>query len=158
LEIEMRAPLPFHRFRALWVAGLVLGCTSPTDAALGSLTGTYVLQSVDGAAVPVLQVGYTTFRQYLVTDTVVADGRGHYSRVRITEKVSTVGDYRDITRGAWTGTYTIRGDTVDFPYTCPMGAMCLAAPVGWRTADGSLVIADRRTTGFMFVSRFLRVQ
>ena len=50
--------------------------TAPTDPALRVFVGTFVLQSFDGAAVPVLRLDDGTTRQYLVADTVVADGQG----------------------------------------------------------------------------------
>jgi hypothetical protein len=143
-----------------WVIVLA-GCaepTEPTEPTLRSLAGTFVLQSVDGMPVPVLQLDYTNTRQYLLTDTLWADGRGHYTRATITAIDSVGRAYRAIQRTMGTGAYVIRGDTVDFPFTCPPGAMCIAPPVGWRLADGALVIAQRRTTGFMFVSRFQRIE
>jgi hypothetical protein len=137
---------------------LASGCAEPTDPALRSLAGTFVLQSVDSMPLPVLQLDYTTTRQSLVADTLWADGRGHYSRATITAVDSVGRPYREIHRITITGAYTIRGDTVDFPFKCPPEAMCIEPPVGWRLADGDLVIAERRTTGFALVSRFHQVE
>jgi hypothetical protein len=149
--------------RSLIAVVIVLagGCaepTDPTDPALRSLEGTFVLQSVDSKPVPVLQVEYTYTRQFLLADTLWADGRGHYTRATITAIDSVGRTYRSIQRRMATGAYGIRGDTVDFPFKCPFGALCISPPVGWRLADGGLVLAQPHTTGFMFVSRFQRAE
>lgn len=49
-------------------------------------------------------------------------------------------------------------DTIDVPVRCPPGTLCIDPPVGWRMADGSLVVAYRATQGFQGISHFGRVR
>ena len=132
--------------------------TAPTDPALRAFVGTFVLQSFDGAPVPVLRLDYGTTRQYLVADTVVADGQGRYTRVAVTRIDSVGRPYSTTQRQAWAGAYAVRADTLDFPFNCAPNALCLSPPVGWRKADGSLVIAYPSFQGFKQVSQFVRVR
>ena len=132
--------------------------TAPTDPALRAFVGTFVLQTFNGAPVPVLQLDYGTTRQYLVTDTVVADGQGRYTRVSVTRSDSVGRAYSITQRHAWSGTYAVRADTLDFLFNCPPNALCIRPPVGWRMANGSLVIAYTSTQGFQSVSQFVRLR
>lgn len=132
--------------------------TAPADPALRVFVGTFVLQSFDGAAVPVLRQDDGTMRQYLVADTVVADGQGRYTRVAVTRSDSIGRPYSTTQRHAWAGAYAVRADTLDFPVNCPPNALCVPPPVGWRKVDGSLVIAYPTFQGFQAVSQFVRVR
>lgn len=148
------------KLRWLIVSSLLLasGCTAITDPLLRDWAGTFVLQSVDGAPLPVLKLDYTTTRQYLLADTLWADGRGHYARASIFETDSVGRPYRAIQRTMQTGTYQVtRGDTVEFASTCPPYADCIAPPVGWRANDSEWIIAQRQAVGFAFVSIFRRI-
>ena len=143
---------------AAFATGACTSSTAPTDPALRAFVGTFVLQSFDGAAVPFLRMDYGTTRRYLVADTLVADGQGRYTQVEVTRIDSVGRPYSTTQRQAWAGAYAVRADTLDFPYNCPPNALCVRPPVGWRKADGSLVIAYPSTQGFMQVSQFVRVR
>ena len=135
-------------------------CSSSTapDPALRAFVGVYALASVDGTPLPVLQLDYSTTRQYLVGDTVTADGTGHYSRVTVTRTDSVGKSYTAFSRQSVTGAYDVRADSVDLIVTCPPGALCVNPPIGWLSTDGSFTLAYRFTTGFKFVSHYYRVR
>ena len=158
----MRVPPSALRSPIALAILLVAGCAEPTAPiapALRTLTGTYVLQSVDGAPVPVLQLTYTFTRQLLLADTLSADGQGHYAEVILTAIDSVGTAYRTIQRATRSGEYQIRNDTeVVFPYTCPPFASCVNPPDGWLLSDGELVVAPLYTTGYMFVRRYKHVE
>jgi hypothetical protein len=155
---SMRIASSGLRTLIVWVGIAAIGCAEPTDPTLRALEGTFVLQSVDGKPVPVLRLEYTYTREYLLTDTLWADGRGHYTRTTVTAIDSVARPYREIQARTRTGEYTIRGDTVDFAFSCPPLASCILPPIGWRLTDSEWVIAERGDPGFFFVSRFRRVE
>lgn len=149
-----------HRLLILVTALAAAACSPSTapDPTLRAFVGVYALASVDGIQLPVLQLDYSTTRQYLVADTIAANGTGHYTRVTVTRSDSVGKTYSAFTRQSITGAYEVRGDTVDFVMSCPPGALCVNPPIGWLSADGSFTLAYRLTTGFQFVSRYYRAR
>ena len=113
-----------------------------------SLRGAFALRSVDSKPLPLLQYDYSLTRAYLGADTLVFDGRGNLSRVTVSRIDSVQSTYSRVEQTTASGTYRIRNDTIEFPFTCPPGAYCIDPPVGWRLPGGGLVTAYRTTTGF----------
>ncbi|MDQ6738547.1 MAG: hypothetical protein M3Z30_12705 [Gemmatimonadota bacterium] len=134
-------------------------CSSSTapDPALRAFVGVYALASVDGTPLPVLQLDYSTTRQYLVADTIRADGIGHFSRTTVTRTDSVGRPYSSFYRESSASAYNVRADTIHFVYTCPPGAACVPPPIGWLSADGGFTLADDFATGYNFISRYYRV-
>jgi hypothetical protein len=132
---------------------VILGCTSPTDPR-GSLLGTFVLRSLDSKPVPALQYDNTFARYYVVAEALMFDGRGRGATTTVTRVDSIRRSFSASQNVAYRAEYAVRGDTIDFPFTCPSNALCVAPPVGWRLPNGGLVIASRTPTGFTFVKQY----
>lgn len=153
-------PAPaLRRSGFLLIALCAVACSSATgpDPSLRAFLGVYALASVDGSPVPVIQHDYSTTRQYLVADTIRADGIGHFSRTTVTRTDSVGRPYSSFYRESSASAYNVRADTIHFVYTCPPGAACVPPPIGWLSADGGFTLADDFTTGYNFISRYYRV-
>jgi hypothetical protein len=130
----------------------------PTDPIFRRFSGTFVLQTVDGTPVPAVRAEDSRARQSLLADTLWSDGKGNYERATMYALDSIGRPYHLVSRSKSAGTYSIRGDTVDFHFTCPANALCIQPPVGWRETDVDFVVANRGTNGFVYVLRFLKIQ
>jgi hypothetical protein len=136
---------------------VVLGCRE-TVGPLSGDGGTFVLRSLDAKPVPVLQYESTKLRQYLAADTMAFDGRSSVATITVV-RIDSVGvAYTEVQRYPGTMEYRIRGDTIDFHYDCPPYALCASPPIGWREADGSLVVAYRSGKAWSNVKRYEQVQ
>jgi hypothetical protein len=124
---------------------------SPPPLALGS---PYVLTSLDGQPPPVLQYDSGVLRQYLAADTLKFYEDGTYSDA-VVSRIDSVGKtYTALQQGTGTGHYRLRGDSIDFAFTCPPNASCIAPPAGSRSLDGAITVAYRSNHGLVFVRRF----
>ena len=145
-------------FGLLAAALLVAGCNDATAVVRSPLRGTYALRTVDGAPLPYLQLENSLIRQYVLADTLVFDGKQTVAHITALRIDSVAHPHSDFRRDAGAYTYRLRGDTVEFVYSCPFGAYCLAPPVAWLKPGYRLGYAYRRyPSGFGPTSLYQRV-
>ena len=150
------------RALALTAAALLLlctGCSDATSSDVATLRGVYALRTVDSSPLPILQWEDTYARQYLIADTLIFDGRHTVQHIIITRRDSVVHTYSKSDRQSYTSDYRLRGDTVDFLFSCPIYADCIAPPIGWLEPGFKLAYTHRKyPTGFWPPSLYERVR
>src|SRR5438128_755800 len=109
---------------------MTTACSTPTDPSLRAFQGVFVLQTVDGLPLPVVQNAFGQAQLRMRADTLGADGRGHYVEIMRQELDSLGNSYRAAQASRHTGHYTVRGDTVDFEIDCPAPCMRVLQPLG----------------------------
>jgi hypothetical protein len=134
---------------------VVLGCRE-TVGPLPPGGTSFVLRSLDAKPVPVLEYENSLVRIYLAADTLVFDGWGRYADVSV--RFDSTGGTVSELRQSLSGSYQLRGDTIQFRYDCPPNALCSGPPVGWWEADGSLVVAYRNGKAWSSVKRYEQVR
>jgi hypothetical protein len=116
------------RGRLLFASAVLVAaaCTEPQGDPLRAFDGTYALQSINGQPLPMVQQSASTIRVMLVADTIVSDGRGHYTRQDVAEIDSLTVSHQQTRSSFDSGQYSMRGDTIEFPSPCPLDAPCVA--------------------------------
>jgi hypothetical protein len=119
-------------------AMLVAACMEPQADPLRAFEGTFVLQSINGQPLPMIEQSSSTIRVMLVADTIVSDGRGHYTRRDVGEIDSLAVSHQQTRSSVFSGQYAMRGDTVEFPSSCPVDVPCVelnTCPPGAQCVD-----------------------
>jgi hypothetical protein len=142
------------RLLAVLASAAAAGCADST--APRNATGVFVLRSFDGQPLPALTQDYPTLRFFLVADTIVFYANGEYTERSVVRVESTQPPSVSDQGGATDGTFAIRGDSIDFRFRCPPGALCIMPPLAWRSADG-FTTAYRSTTGLIEVKHYEQV-
>jgi hypothetical protein len=120
---------------------LAASCTEPPVAPPHVFVGTFVLRSIDGQPIPILEVSAPAYHVTIVADTIVSDGRGRYTRRDVVE-IDSLGASHSETRSTLdSGMYVARagGDTIEFPYPCPTNAVCSPPPFAVLEPTGDML-------------------
>jgi len=123
-------------------AGLLLAAcaTEPNDA----LQGPYVLVSVNGALVPIVADSSGGTTQWLVSKTLLFDGRGRVTQVLSWRRDSVTTGEAQVTSSEFQ--YQVRGDSVVIGSLaiCPPNSNCLANVPGLISAGRLTLDPDGR--------------
>lgn len=125
------------RFPLALALTVVVAAVAACDDGAGSERGVYVLRTVGDSTVPFDQYEAGDYRVITVADTIVLDGRGgsretSVSRIETANQPGTNSSYSAPRR------YAMRGDTVEFVYTCPPGAACVLQLAGYELVTGGM--------------------
>lgn len=115
------------------VLALAAACADPA----GSERGTYVLRTVGDSTVPFATYDVGTTRSIELGDTISLDGRGG-SRESIAWRLESAGQAPSTSSSVTTRRYSMRGDTVEFVFTCPGDAPCLLPLYGYELVAGGI--------------------
>ena len=118
-----------------FTAALAAGCS---DGSFGSERGVYVLRTVGDSTVPfVAYDGGGGYRLITLADTIALDGRGGAREVSVS-RIETTGQPGTNSSYAAPRRYSMRGDTVEFVFTCPPGAACVQQLAGYELVTGGM--------------------
>ena len=127
------------------------------DAPAGSERGVYVLRTVGDSTVPFVSYDGGTYRYFEVADTITLDGRGGAREVGVTRTQYT-GQPALTSTYATPRRYSMRGDTVDFVFTCPPGAACVLQLAGYELVTGGMATFALDPTRPIVTSFFERIR
>ncbi|MGK2936176.1 MAG: lipocalin family protein [Gemmatimonadaceae bacterium] len=107
----------FMKMAAIAAVGLVAACGGGDDGINepASIAGTYILQTLDGQAPPVVVFDASGFKVEIVSGNFVLNANGSFTTTvvfRITEDSAVTTESE-----SYTGTYAVTGSTVNFTYS-----------------------------------------
>lgn len=136
---------------------LTAACAACLDGSVRDEAGTYVLRTVGDSTVPFARYQSGDYRIITVADTIVLDGEDgarESSVARIETSTNPGTDY--FSNGA--SRYAMRGDTVEFVFTCPPNAMCASPGVGYKLVAGGMVTFPLDRSNAVATSRFEKIR
>ena len=142
-----------RRFALAILVAVAAACGDPA----GSERGTYVLRTVGDSTVPFVSYDGGTYRYFEVADTIALDGRGGAREVSVTRTEYT-GQSPLTSTYATPRRYSMRGDTVDFVFTCPPDAACVLQLAGYELVTGGMATYALDPTRPITTSFFERVR
>ena len=116
---------------------LALVVAAACDDPAGNERGAYVLRTVGDSTLPFVSYDGGTYRYFEIADTIALDGRGGAREVSVTRMESTGQPGQNGVYAA-TRRYSMRGDTVEFVFTCPPGASCVRQLAGYELVTGGM--------------------
>lgn len=138
---------------ALALVFALAACDDPA----GSERGTYVLRTVGDSTVPFVSYDGGTYRYVEVADTIALDGRGGAREVSVT-RTDYTGQPALTNTYATPRRYSMRGDTVDFVFTCPPYAACVLQLAGYELVTGGMATFALDPTRPIAASFFERIR
>ncbi|MFL5614863.1 MAG: hypothetical protein ACJ796_14465 [Gemmatimonadaceae bacterium] len=147
---------PPRRVKVHWpssvvvLLGLVIGgCRASTEPAVALLQGTFVLRTLNGAALPADLSTEPSYHLFLVADTLRFDGKGAATRGRTMQQrydgaAATILHY-DIDYS-----YRIADHTVYLEIRCPITAQCVSSPSG-QVVGRDLLLVQFGDATYVFV-------
>jgi hypothetical protein len=130
--------------------GLVIGgCRASTEPAVALLQGTFVLRTLNGAALPADLSTEPSYHLFLIADTLRFDGKGTAARgwtmqQRYDGAAATILHYDS------DYSYRIADHTVYLEMRCPINANCVGSPTAQAVGRDSLLMQSGDET-YLFV-------
>lgn len=148
------------RLLAVWIViAALVGCRDgPASPYAGT---TYVLERIDGAAMPVARFASAQFTETVLADTIQLLAPFRRSRwVTYTRRQMPLADppADEIDRAERNYPYEVRRDTLRFRYVCRDTGDCLAPPWGTFSSGGAMLTVRTDAITHVSVREYRRIE